>query len=262
MGEYIIKVDNISYAKYEELLMQKDEVKKQAFQHEREYIRVFGELILEVFKMKIESIRKKKTIEYCQIFLNKGMAVDQKALQEYLEKELAEYKKRLDEMILKNEAAKKSREITEADLLEIKRIYHRLVKKIHPDINPLASENKELNELWHRLMVAYSCNDLREMQETEILINILLEKLDLGLVDIFIPDIDEKIIELEAEIKKITTTDPYMYKAILEDPEAVKQKKEELKKKLKEYEDYGKQLDEIISGLLLQSGVTITWKMD
>lgn len=55
-------------------------------------MREFGDLILKVFQMKIEAIRKKKTIEYCQIFANRGESVDQDALQDYLAKELASYK--------------------------------------------------------------------------------------------------------------------------------------------------------------------------
>ena len=35
-------------------------------------------------------------------------------------------------------------------MLKIKRIYHHLVKKIHPDINPVTNENEELKGLWQR----------------------------------------------------------------------------------------------------------------
>jgi len=261
LSDRLIRVSNTSYARYEELLIRKDEVKKEAFQYERAYVREFGDLILEVFQIKLEAIRKKKTIEYCQIFANRGENVDQNALQEYLAQELAAYNEKLASMIRDNEAAKASETITEADMLKIKRIYHHLVKKIHPDINPFTGENEELKELWQRLLVAYNCNNLKEMEETEILVNALLEKLDMGTLDITIPDIDEKIIEIEAEIEKITATDPYQYKYLLEDEEAVSQKKQELRNELKEYEDYGNALDEILNGLL-QKGVTFTWRMN
>ncbi len=261
MREEIIRVSNSSYTKYEELLTRRDEVRKQAFQYERAYVREFGDLILQVFQMKLECIRKKKTIEYCQVFINRGQSVDQNALQEYLQKELEEYQAQLDNMIRDNEAAKQNERITEADMLKIKRIYHRLVKKIHPDINPVTSENEELMGLWQRLISAYNCNDLKEMEETEVLVNAVLEKLDLGTMDITIPDIDEKIVEIQAEIDRIASTDPYQYKFLLTDPEAVKQKKQELRDELKEYEDYGKQLDEILDGMLEKGVITLTWQM-
>ena len=262
MDDGIIRMGNSSYAKYEELLMRRDDVRKQAFQHERAYVREFGELILQVFRMKLECIRKKKTIEYCQAFINRGQSVDQNALQEYLRKEMEEYRARLDDMIRDNEAARKDKRVTEADMLKIKRIYHRLVKKIHPDINPITEANEELMGLWQRLIAAYNCNDLKEMEETEVLVNALLDKLDLGTMDIVIPDINEKIREIEAEIEKITSTDPYQYKDLLEDPKAVEQKKQELRDELKEYEDYGRQLDEMLDGMLEKGVITLTWRMN
>ena len=95
----LIRVKNASYAKYEELLMKRDTVRKEAFQYEREYVRVFGDQILEVYQKKMECICKKKTIEYCRRFLNRGESIDPAALQDYLRKEMEEYQCRLEEMI-------------------------------------------------------------------------------------------------------------------------------------------------------------------
>ena len=53
----IIRVKNISYDRYEELLMRRDAIRKEAFIYERAFTREFGDLILEVFRMKIECIR-------------------------------------------------------------------------------------------------------------------------------------------------------------------------------------------------------------
>ena len=249
MSDDLIRVKNASYARYEELLLQRDAVKKEAFQHEREYVRVFGDLILQIFRMKMDCICKKKAIEYCRVFLNRGEAVDPAALQEYLLKEMEDYQKQLDDMVMDNEAAKKADQISQVDLLKIKRIYHRLVKQIHPDINPLMNTNEELRDLWQRLVTAYNCNDLKEMEETEILIHAVLEKLKLGTMEVEIPDIDEKIEELEKEIKKIRSVDPYQYKYLLMDPDAVKEKKEALRKELQDYEEYSRQLQQMLDEL-------------
>ena len=85
----IVKKHNTSYARYEELINRRDELKKEAFQYHADYVREFGDLILELFRKKIECIQKKKTIEYCQAALNHGKSVDQAQLQAYLEKEMA-----------------------------------------------------------------------------------------------------------------------------------------------------------------------------
>ncbi len=257
----IIRVKNISYDRYEEVLMRRDAIRKEAFIYERNFTKEFGDLILEVFRMKIECIRKKKTIEFCQAAANHGKSVDQDRLQEYLKRELAAFQEQLNVMIEDTDAAKKSCRITEADYLRIKRIYHKMVKKIHPDINPMVERSEELRELWQRVVAAYNCNDLKELQEAEILVNKVLEQLGNETMDVEIPDIDEKIEALEAEISKIRETDPYQYKFILEDAEAVQAKKDSLKEEKKAYEEYSDQLEEILKGLL-ENGVSFIWRMN
>ena len=59
------------------MLMRRDNLKKEAFIYQRNYVAEFGDLILEVFKKKVECIRKKKTIEYCQRSINHGKLIDQ-----------------------------------------------------------------------------------------------------------------------------------------------------------------------------------------
>lgn len=261
MGDAIIKVKNSSYARYEELLLKRDDVKKKAFQYGMEYNRTFGELILKVFEKKVEGIRKKKTLEYCQTFKNHGKNVDMAGLQTYLERQLAEYEKRLKDMVEENEAAKSTGTVTEAELLQIKRIYRRMVKKIHPDINPLTNTNEELKGLWQRLVIAYECNELKELKETEVLINALMAKLDMGVMEIEIPDIEVKIAELEEEIERIMNTDPYQYRYLLEDEAAVAEKKKALQEELKEYEEYSNRLEEMLNSVL-GYGMTFTFRMN
>ena len=48
------------------------------------------------------------------------------------------------------------------------------------------------------------------MEESEVLVTTVLEQLGVGEIEVEIPNIDEKIAELEAEITKIRETDPYM----------------------------------------------------
>lgn len=257
----IIRVKNISYDRYEELLMRRDSIKKEAFQYERAYVREFGDLILEIFQMKLECIRKKKTIEFCQAAGNHGNTVDRDKLQEYLKQELAAFQEQLNGMIQDAEDAKKVSQVTEVELLQIKKIYHKMVKQIHPDINPMVEKSEKLQELWQRVIVAYNCNDLKLMQETEVLITKALEQLGNEAIDVEIPNIDEKIEELEAEITRIRETDPYQYKFLLEDPEAVREKKDSLNEEKKSYEEYSNQLEEILKGLM-KNGVSITWRMN
>lgn len=257
----LIKLKNSSYARYEELLLRRDQLQKEAFQYERAYVREFGDRILDIFRKKMECIRKKKTIEYCQAAANHGRSIDQAKLQEYLRQEMEAFQRHLDDMVEDAENAKNCKLVSEIDLLTIKRIYRKLVKRIHPDINPLTNETPELFELWQRIQVAYQCNDKKGMQELELLVTNVLERLGVGDQEIEIPDIEEKIREIQTEIAEILETDPYTYKYLLEDPKAIEEKKATLREELRSYEEYSKQLDEVLN-VLMASGVSVTWRMN
>lgn len=245
----LIYVKNSSYSEYESLLLRRDNLKKEAFKYDREYIRVFGDKILKVFKLKLSCISKKKEISFCQRILNHGGILDQEELQKFIEKEMEEYQKQLDQLVEDNANAKKRELVSEVDLLEIKKIYRKLTKQIHPDINPKTADTPELMDLWNRITIAYECNNLKDMKELEVLVAEAIESLGMGRIEIEIPDIYEKIAEVEAEIVRIRNTDPYMYKYILEDKSAIEEKNIELDEEYNTYIGFEEQLDELLNGI-------------
>lgn len=245
----LIYVKNSSYSEYESLLLKRDKLKKEAFGYDMEYIRAFGDKILKVFEKKLACIRKKKEISFCQTIMNHGGILDQEELEKFLEEELKEYNKQLKQLIENNINAKKGSIVSEIDLLEIKKTYRKLAKQIHPDINPKTSEIPQLLELWNRIVLAYECNSLKDIKELELLVAEAIESLGIGKIEIEIPDIYEKIAEVEAEIVKIRNTDPYMYKYLLEDKNAIKEKNRELDEEYDSYKEYEEQLDELLNGI-------------
>ena len=94
----IEEVKKSSYSLYEALINKRDKLRKDAFRYDREYVRVFGELILAVFNKKIECIQKKKIIEFCQKAVNRDEPIDQAKLETYLQSEMAEFRERLGNM--------------------------------------------------------------------------------------------------------------------------------------------------------------------
>ena len=257
----IIKIKNADYSRYEELLLTRDRLRKEARIYHGLYVKEFGELHLALFEKQIACIRKKKLIGYYQAAINHGGVIDQAEIDALLEKEMQEYQKQLNEMAAETDAAKKIEEISSVKLLKIKRIYRRIAKQLHPDINPMTAEIPELMELWNAVVTAYNCNSLEDLEEAEALVNEALKKIGLGVSEIEIPDLPKKIEALEAAIKKIRETDPYQYKFLLEEPSAVKAKRRDLESQLKTYAEYEQELDSVIDELL-KSGVKIIWKMN
>jgi len=256
----IIKVKDSNYSYYEDLILRRDKLNKEAFEYQREYVRVFGALILKVFEKKIECIRKKKTIAYLQAAINHGESVDQNALDAYLKAEMEAFQRQLDEMVKDHDAAQNSKQVTEVSLLKIRKIYHKLAKLIHPDLNPETAKNKTLQDLWNRIGIAYNCNNLKDLEELEVLVLKALDELGTGSGEIDIPDIERKIKEIETEIEKIRSTDPYQYKYILEDRKEVEIKNSALNEELSSYEEYSFQLEEVLTNL--SKGVRYKWQMN
>ena len=61
---------------------------------------------------------------------------------------------------------------------EIKNIYYKIAKLIHPDTNPSLAKDENIKSLWNRTIIAYNCNDLKEIEELEVLVNQYLESIN------------------------------------------------------------------------------------
>lgn len=256
----IIKVRNADYARYEELLLKRDSLRKEAYIAHGMYVKEFGDLILEVFEKQVACIRKKKQIAYYQRAINRGEAINQMEIDALLAKEMADYQRQLDEKIAENDAAKSMTEISELDVLKIRKIYRRIAKQLHPDINPMTGKTPKLMELWNAVQTAYRCNSLEDMEQLELLTSSALKRLGMGEMEIEVPDISQKIHDVEEEISRILSTDPYQYKFLLEDADAVKEKKKDLEEQKRSWTQYEQELDDITESLL-KSGVKIIWAM-
>ena len=244
------------FERYEELILRKSALQKECFQLEQEYLRIFGKDIMALYHMQLECARKKKTIEFCQIARNHGQEPDEKQLESFIAAETAELKEHFQQLREAYENSKVTGEVTEAEFLEIRQIYHRLVKLIHPDLHPELED--KLFDKWNQIVMAYKCNDLGNLRELEVLVAAALAEVSGKEISIDIPDIKEKIKKLEAEIVNIMSKTPYQYKFLLTNPNAVNEKKESLKSELKNYELYSKQLDRLLEDVLPE-GMIIVW---
>lgn len=247
MENTLIKSVNKDFSKYEELLLRRDNLKKEAANIHLEYIRTFGDLIIESFKLKVECIRKKKMISYCQWHMNHGKTISYSALQDYISKEMESYENDLREIISDVKIAKEATAVSAAEARKIRSIYCQLVKKLHPDLHPDLFNDKTIREYWNRIVVAYTHSMLKDLEELEILVNIYLETNGIDTSGIDIRNIDEKIMAVEAEIEDIISNDPYQYRFILADEEECKSRKNSYENEIKSYREYSVQLDEILA---------------
>lgn len=232
------------YPKYESLLLQRDQLKKEALQYRRAYIREFGELINQVFEKKIDCIALKKSITFCQLAKNQGRKPNIAAMNKYVAQQMTEYRKQLSDMVSEFNSTKSDSTISPLDAKEIKAIYRKIARQLHPDMSPVTKEHPELVELWEQASIAYKCNDLKMLRETDFLVQQVLSQLGASDAPIVVPDIAEKIAALEQEIHTIITTEPYSYKLILDDKDETADRKTAYEAELMQYTEYEKQLQQ------------------
>ena len=233
--------------RYEKLLVRRDDLRKQAEQNQIEYFKVFGDLLVESYTARVECIRKKKMITYCQMCINRGKKISGAALDHFIEGEMTEYKEELDAIIRHNRAVKEGGTVSEYDVLRVKKLYRGLAKLIHPDLHPSLEGDKKIMEFWQRIVIAYEHNQMRELEELDFQVRKYLEGRGEADMDMEIPDLSAKIKRVEEEIEQIRSTEPYLYRLLLDDKEATESKKKELSEEIKSYTEYAKQLDEVIS---------------
>ena len=184
------------YQQYEDLLFQRDQLDKEAVLYEMAYRREFGELELKGYELRVDCIGLKKSIAYCQKMLNRGETIDEDKMKASVEMQMKAYRQQIAEMIRANKESESKGKVSAYQAREIKKIYRRIAKLIHPDINPLTKDDADLRDLFQRAITAYRCNSLKELRETEVLINRYLKEQGFERIETSIPNIEEKIREL------------------------------------------------------------------
>ncbi len=249
------------YTEYEELLIRRDQLAREAGSILTAYTKEFGDMINANFELKIKCIRTKKAISYCNRMTNRGLTVNVDLMNEALEKEMKLYNDQLRDMIDTTGRAKKSKNIDAFRLSRSKKIYRRLAKILHPDMNSATNENIKLSDLWGRIYLAYLHSDADELENLEVLVHRTMEDLGEDATDYNIDNLDERIEKIESQINEIITTEPYTYQDYLLDDDKKANHRAQLEEERSEYEEYLTTLTDELERLLKQGGVTLTWQM-
>ena len=245
-----------AYEKYEELLIKRDVLNKEAYKYQLAYIREFGELLTQAFEAKIKCIEKKKIIAYCQARKNRGEKISAIELDHYINNVMSDYYDELNSMLETNKSLAHGQSISGMEYRKIKRLYYKIAKQIHPDMNPSLKDDETIKDLWNRTVIAYENNQYEELEELDVLVNSYLASINYQHEELEIPDVYEKIIKLNEEIEEIYRNNPYQYKFLLMDNEAVQEFKEEIQDEIDSYNKYIEELDKIIEDFQIERTVS------
>ena len=245
---------------YEEFLVRRDQLFKEAGSYLTAYTAEFGDLMTSNFELKVECIKTKKAIGYCSKMLNSGLAIDVSQMKSEIEQEMKHYYLQLKEMMNDTERAKKAEDVGEFRYTRSKKIYRRLAKMLHPDINIKTLENENLKELWTRIVDAYHRSDVDALEDLEVLVRKEMKALGDEGFEIDCTDIEKRIERVERQINDIISTEPYIYGELLQDEERKKAYREQLESEHNEYMEYLESLTKTLNEMLCEGGFTQLWE--
>ena len=239
--EYLKLIEEVKQLKEDiaSLYEEKDELVYHICKNiETEYMSKVGILEYKLFEFQCEILRLKRKIELYQIKINRQEIPNEKEIEEKLNIEYKEYKQKLNQMSNDIQDALNRKNygiLSEENSKELKSIYRKLIKKLHPDLNNKDSEKNK--NLLLQVTRAYENGDLETLKNLELLTNEITEK-----ENIEIGDFEElkqskekyKIItkELLESIKKIKESFPYNKKEFLKSDILVKKRKKELENEM------------------------------
>ncbi|MBR4401529.1 MAG: hypothetical protein IKT09_07590 [Synergistes sp.] len=222
---------------------------------EMAYMLELGSLEYRAYEAQCTYLRLKRKAELIQAKKNRQEKIELLEIEKTLDIEFAEYQMKLNELIAKMNAAldrSSLRVLSSEETGELKRLYRRIVKALHPDLHPDIGEEKI--KLFERAVRAYENGDLDSLRIIDAMVS--EETVSETREDALKALVKEKtrlkkLIEgLKEVIQSIKDDYPYTLKEFVKDKEKMAAKKQELKEILEGYRQaadaYRSRIDEMI----------------
>jgi hypothetical protein len=169
---------------------------------ESEYALKIGCYENELLKAEIAQLRARRKLTLAQKALNAGEKIDERAIESQLDQEFEEWQQKLAAAMEHYQAMldewNSRQALSEADSKELGTLYRKIVKRLHPDINPKISEQEQ--RLFLAAQVAYHKGDLTALRAIAVTIDGLSE------VTKPYPEADNLLEILEVELSLQQTT--------------------------------------------------------
>lgn len=239
----------------EELLLERDNLKFVICKNiETQYMLTFGSLEYKVFNAFCNYHRLRRKKDLIQVRINRREKIDLYEIDKILDEEFLAYKKELDEKIDQiNKAIKFSLSeiLSEEETVLIKKLYRKIVRNLHPDLNPQITDREK--ELFYNATEAYKAGDLESIL---IIFDIVSENINnnvpltgKSLID-ELKRLEESVKKIQNSIDEIKSSIPYIWKIYVEDENKKKEKLNKLKNQLKSYEEAIRTQEEYMKEML------------
>lgn len=192
---------------------------------------------LKLLKQQANAARLKRKVELIQAQLNQGILPNIFEVDKQLDHEFvlwqAKIKEAADkindaESLLKNHMSPKEDR-------EFKKLYYALVKKCHPDVVPLVTD--ETNLLWQRVQRAYEKGDLDDLRTIALLADKIKEvKNDISSLALLKDEqqsLKSHIDKLTKQISKLEKSPPFYMRKDLDNEKWINKRRQNIEKQIK-----------------------------
>jgi len=196
---------------------------------EAQYFTIIGKDQLEKLYLEFESKKLKRKIELIQSYINQNKSVNIAEVENILLRESLDWEREIKNYAtaLKNAEKRVKLLETEPDSTQLKSLFRKLCKMLHPDINPNLNEMQKL--LWTRVYEAYKDCNLEELKSIELILDndedYKISEVQNDLSEIK-NKLDKSIKYYIEKINDVKSKKPYTLINIVENEELIKKEKE------------------------------------
>lgn len=220
-----------------------------------DYAMKIGVWETECAKANLAARRAKRKCELVQTRVNRGCQIDLSAIEETLDVELQEWILQVNANVSALQESFNRRAgmgyLTSKEAHELKMLHRKLVKRLHPDLNP---GDEEAGRLFALVRVAYENGDIDFLRALDVATAGKSFKPDEGQGDLdsLYLDIEltnAQIAFAQERIEQEKASVPYVYGELLEDEAWVESKVAPLRSQIEELEKIRKAYEDRIEGL-------------
>lgn len=203
---------------------------------EAEYILLFGNLEYKAYESELKYRRLKRKFELIMIRKNRKEEINIDDVEKLLDQEFVEYKKKLEKLLSDFDSALeflKSPSLSEKNSQELKSLYKKLVKLLHPDLNP--NQTETMINLFIKAVDAFEKGDLETLKMIYEIVKgeSNIEKIENPLHEI--ERLKDTLNRLDSDIEKIKSNYPYTLIDVLKSEENKEKRKVELEDLIERY---------------------------